>query len=162
MLHGGPQACMTTSATSTVRQPVRSTMSKAVATLAHLSGSADLAVMEFLARLSHTAAVLSSEHSSLHGYKLGSVERYLRHLVYSDLHAVRPSLPKIPIKDLALVGNRCRDSTDGSAGVHSFRDRGFDRGGTHRAHGRCGHRLLFGSDYSVMPSRPAGNDAHVV
>jgi BT1 family len=92
-----------------------------------------------------------------------SVEEAARILfLHSDFHAVRPSLSKLPIKDLALVGDRCRDSTDGSAALHSFGDRGFDRGGAHRAHGWCCHRLLFGPDHSVMPYRPAGDDAHDV
>jgi hypothetical protein len=70
----------------------------------------------------------------------GTVERHLRRLVHSDLHGLRPSLPKVPLEDLALVGDRRRGSTIGSAALHSFGDRSFARGGTSRPHGRCRHR----------------------
>jgi hypothetical protein len=66
------------------------------------------------------------------------------------------------LEDLALLGNRHRSSTDGSVTLHSFDDRGFDRGCADRPHGRCCHGRLFGPDHSVLSPGPAGDDAHDV
>ena len=77
---------------------------KAGAALAGLSGPADLAAVEFRARLSHAAPVLSSEHPSCDGRPVGSVERHLRRLLHSDLHGVRLSLPKAPVEGPVLWG----------------------------------------------------------
>ena len=137
-------------------------LQKAGAALADLPGSADLALMELCAWLSHAASVLPSEYPPRRGRPVGSVERHLRRLLHSDFHGVRPSLPKVSLEDPALVGDRRRSSTTGSVALHSFGDRSFDRGGAHRPHGRCCHRRLSGPDHSVLPAGPAGNDAHDV
>ena len=65
------------------------------AALADLSGDADLAAMEFRARLDHAAAVSPAEHPARHRCPMGRVERHLRRLLHSDLHRLRTSLPQV-------------------------------------------------------------------
>jgi BT1 family len=101
---------------------------KVGAALADLPGSVDLALVELRAWFNHAASVLPSKYPSCRGRSVGSVERHLRSFFHSDFHGVRPSLPEVCPEDLALLGNGHRSSTDGSVTLHSFDDRGFDRG----------------------------------
>ena len=123
------------------------------AALADLSGDADLAAVEFRARLGDAAAVSSSERAACLGRAMGPVECDLRRFLHSDLHRLWHSVPEIRVEDAAAVGNGDRGSADGAADVHPFGDGRPDRRGADRPDGRHCHRRLSRPDHAVVPAR---------
>src|SRR5215813_11311738 len=65
------------------------------ASLAGVPGAADLAALEFRARLADAAAVLSAEHAARERRPMGPVERDLRRRVHPDISPVWRSLPEV-------------------------------------------------------------------
>ena len=127
---GGPERVRQRSCRTRARLASADGSQTTGAALARVPGSADLVSMELRARVGDPASVLPAKHPPRRGRSVGPVERHLRRRLIPTFMLFGVLCQRFPLEDPALLGDGGGGPADGSAALHPFGDRRFDRRGS--------------------------------